>query len=246
MKLKKVFFFFFCFFLVSICVPLTVHAEDASCTTQEMNRLRQLAANIKFSEELYYDPDYLEHYYKITVYNLPPELYIYESFFSTSFRYDAGSSTPGTVTVENYFGGITYQMRITGSQSSPCSGKLISSKYITLQKYNPYSEREECKGIETYAYCQKYSNLEIDEETFVRKVADYKKSLENKKPTNPENPNTKDKNWFQKFIDFYVDHLTWSLSITVIGVGLIGFGIYRLRENKKHTKRYQSSRRRKL
>ncbi|MEG0994458.1 MAG: hypothetical protein RSE91_00590 [Bacilli bacterium] len=245
MKKNKIFSILF---LTILCflTPLMVFAqEESSCTSFEKNKLRQAAANIKYSYELYFDEITEAYFYRVTAYNLTKELLVHENYFNTTYEYDDARENKSTATNDGLVGGTSYQMTVFGSANSVCKDEIISSSYLTLHNYNPYSERKECKGIENYAYCQKYSDLEITEDEFIRKVNEYKNSL-NKKPDILKPDVSNEKNMLSKFLSLYMDHLVYSVTITGVIVVLIGYLIYRKIKTIQGKSRYKTSRRRKI
>lgn len=57
-----------------------------------------------------------------------------------------------------------------------CGSRLLATKYVTLPKYNSLSTDPICKGVENYSLCQRWGEINVSYDEFVKKVTAYKES----------------------------------------------------------------------
>lgn len=199
-----------------------VYAE--SCSTKELNTLKQLASNIKVSYELQ-DDTYNEshaYYYTISFLNLNEKFYL-QSNGGVIYDYDEMPSRR----LENYGEGLTYVFGIYASDKTNCSGTKIVTKKVYLPYYNDYSQKEECNGNEEFELCQPYYGGIIEsDDYFYQKLNEYK----NKK--NNGDKKSEEATILDKIISLYVNNLTVSVFITIAAICIITIVIVRLIKHK--------------
>lgn len=154
-----------------------VYAE--SCSTKELNTLKQKATNIKTSYELH-DATYNEshmYYFDILLANFGNEFYIVD-LDGQEFQYITDLEKDGVRNLRVVREGTRYGYTIYTSNETKCPNTKIITKTIEIPYYNDYSQREECKGIEEFSLCQEYyGGLIESDDYFKQQVEKYKKGL---------------------------------------------------------------------
>lgn len=204
-----------------------VYAE--SCSTKELNTLKQLASNIKVSYELQ-DDTYNEshtYYYVISFLNLSEKFYL-QNHGGMIYDYDEMPSRK----LENYGEGRTYSFNIYASDKTNCKGTKIVTKKVSLPYYNDYSQKEECKGNEEFELCQPYYSGVIESnDYFYQKLNEYKSKINN------DNKKNEEMTALDRMINLYVNNLIVSIPITVVVIGgIITIGVVLVRRRSKKVK----------
>ena len=114
------------------------------------------------------------------------------------------------------------------SNDSNCKDEILSTKYVTLPKYNIYYGDENCKGIEDYTLCQRWGSFSVSNyEEYETKINKYKANLTKEKiVTEKEDEET----FFEQIKDFLYNNYIFIL-IGIIVISLII--IYYLRKNDR-------------
>ena len=200
-------------FIFTFCFVTEV---DAYCSTKKHNALKALAYKAELNYELKFDENH-NHYFDITVNNVDKDLLIF--FNGTIYE-----PKDGTVYLSTRLtGGLTYEIKLYGGYDTSCVEEYLYTKKITVPTYNKYSERDECIEYEEFQLCNKwYSGYISGEDEFLERLNDYILTLEK---TEKEEVPVKEKNTFEKIIDFYVEHLIITLPITIIIVLLIVYKV---------------------
>ena len=193
------------YFLIMLFGLGSIVFAEGECTLEARSDLRGLASNINivYQEVSDYvknedyeegdidaDPEYLQKYLVIKIYNLSPHLRLEMTYGtpndSTSITYNQADQD-GVITLvpstNEYV--ITYTFNVYGS-SSACYGQLLRTIKLTLPKYNYYSERSVCDDIPDYFMCQTYTT------NFLDSVNAYKEKLKTQKNEIDENGDVKD------------------------------------------------------
>ncbi|MBQ7136618.1 MAG: hypothetical protein IJO43_01415 [Bacilli bacterium] len=225
-SLLKLMAILFCFFVVTGAND--VHAS--SCTNKELNTLKQLANNIKFSYELYDDTYNEQHtyYFNILVTNFSKEFYFVD-MDGRDFRYMSNLEVGGSRNLRMVEEGKMYTLEVYTSNETSCPNTKIVTKKIELPYYNDYSQREECEGIEEFSLCQKYYGGYIEsEEYFLEQIEKYK---------NGDIEEIVEK---QNIIDLILQFLLNNLIIIIPSIAVLVFAIVfiviKVRKNKKKVK----------
>ena len=199
------------YFLIMLFGLGSIVFAEGECTLEARSDLRGLASNINivYQEVSEYvknedyeegdidaDPEYLQKYLVIKIYNLSPHLRLEMTYGtpndSTSITYNQADQD-GVITLvpstNEYV--ITYTFNVYGS-SSACYGQLLRTIKLTLPKYNYYSERSVCDDIPDYFMCQTYTTYDINPTNFLDSVNAYKEKLKTQKNEIDENGDVKD------------------------------------------------------
>lgn len=216
----------FCFFVV-----VSVNDVSASgCTNKELNTLKQLASNIKFSYELYDDTYNEEHtyYFNVLAANFSKEFYFVD-MDGRDFRYMSNLEVDGTRTLRVVDEGILYTLEVYTSNETSCPNTKIVTKKIEIPYYNDYSQREECEGIEEFSLCQKYYGGYIESEDYFLKQIEKYKNGEIEEPKERQNI-------MDIIIEFVLNNLIIIIPVIVILIFIVVLIVIKVRKNKKRVK----------
>lgn len=207
-----------------------VRAE--SCSTKELNNLKQLAHNIKLSYDLH-DDTYNEnhtYYFDLSVTNFRKEFYFVDSD-GQEFRYMKTLEKDGIRNLRVVKEGTNYNLNVYASNETGCPDTKIVTKKIEIPYYNDYSQRKECQGIEDFSLCQRYYDGYIESEKyFLEQVEKYKKG---------ELPDEKvkgDEGIFASIISFLSSHLLIVIPSVIVLLLVIVVIIRRIIKARKRTK----------
>ncbi len=165
--------------LLFLCFFVTTRVNAETCSNKELNSLKEKAINIKVTYDLYdstYNENHL-YYFNVLITNFDKDFYIVDSD-GQEFKYMENLEDNGVRVLRSVKEGTKYDFTLYTSNETKCPDNKIITKSITLPYYNDYSQREECKGIEEFALCQKYYGGVIDSEDYFKtQVEKYRKSL---------------------------------------------------------------------
>ncbi len=165
--------------LLFLCFFVTTRVNAETCSNKELNSLKEKAINIKVTYDLYdstYNENHL-YYFNVLITNFDKDFYIVDSD-GQEFKYMDDLEHDGIRVLRSVNEGTKYDFTLYTSNETKCPDNKIITKSITLPYYNDYSQREECKGIEEFALCQKYYGGVIDSEDYFKtQVEKYRKSL---------------------------------------------------------------------
>ena len=187
----------------------------AECEDSEIIRLQKLAKNVTTS--YVYDED--KGRFTITLSNLTKDLIVYSNDNGVEY------SVNGDLNLDNLFSG-KHSYEIYASNIL-CKDEELATKNISLPYRNPYYNSKECKGIENYSYCNKWTDNSISYEIWLKKVTNYKKNIKMKDNTNSKKTSTINK-IFKQIGKFYGRYYLIILPIVI--AALAGFIFYK---NKK-------------
>lgn len=153
-------------FLLAFLIPIT-DVNGYYCKFSEISKYKSLASNITTFYE--YEENENGVTFSITLVNLSEELYIVDA--TTGEVYQYGNSE---MTISGYSPSTTVKYAVYTTNEN-CSDQLLYTIRVVLPDYNPYYKDDVCIGAADYLYCQKWYKHNLDYDTFVEKVNDYKK-----------------------------------------------------------------------
>lgn len=209
--------------LIALFLLPNIKVEAAStCTTQEKNNLIQLAYNIKIDYELLPNMGDDNRPFKLTISNLTPNMEVH--YDESIYKYDTVGEGNGNGIIkmsETFVGGKSYKIGIYSSKKSVCGETFLTSRYISIPKFNAFSEQEECKTYPDFKYCNKWYEGTITKETFKKELEKYKT---NANDTKTEEKIKKEKDTiFKKINDLIKQNLILTIvsSITIVAIVVI-------------------------
>jgi len=203
--------------MMLILAPLKVNALPI-CTASKIQEYIDLANKVVFKYEYVKDDD--GYYFLIKASNVDKKLVI----IYNKEEY-TGLGEGGSITFGNHFeDNQTYRFKIVVSPGLTCSDETATSRIVKIPKFNIYSETDLCLEYEEAPMCGRYYNGNFaNYEEFQATLLKYIEKLKN----SGINQYKDERNIFQKFIDFYVDHIEISVAITLILIALLTYYVIR-------------------
>jgi hypothetical protein len=198
--------------ILLIIIPKPVFA--ATCNTAELNKLKVSA----ISSEVSYN--YIDNNkFEIIFDNLNSDFYIEDMKSGVKVAY---SKDVTTKILKNFIGGRAYSFNFFGATKSKCPHVLLRVQYLTLPKFNPYSLREECKGVEEFELCNKWYPGTFTEKEFTERVAAYKIEKEKEEDNPDDNDNPPQEEVKKTLWDNIMDYLNQEYVLALVGVAVLG------------------------
>lgn len=161
-KVKFISFIFICFFGF-------IFKVNASCSYTRLANLKKLAANVNVTYTYKIENNVAS--FDIRFANLTNDIYLYDS--SNNKKYVINGET----TLKNFKDGFKYRFFIKSNDSN-CKDEVLSTKYVSLPKYNIFYGDKACEGIEDYVLCQKWGSYKLNSYSdYIAQINKYKKSL---------------------------------------------------------------------
>lgn len=186
-----------------------VYAEE--CDSEDIDRLRVLASNIKVSYENVSDMKTYDIKYLVSFSNVDKELIIVDSNYN---QWDGKNAKDGVISFEREpeYSSIKYRI-----YSDKCSEKSLKTFSVELPMFNSYYDSDECKRLSKYNLnvCQEWTNDYIDDEIFLDTVEKY---------------NIKEENSSFNIIKYVSSHIYLVVIAGVLLFGLVIFLIIRARK----------------
>lgn len=178
--------------LFFIIYPTTTKA--AICSDSEIVELQNVAKNISTSY------DYVEEngnvHFNVTFTNMNPSVYLVDSSSKQRYYYSNNEFTIGGLQQ-----GSSYKFNVYANKDY-CVDYLVYTIYVNLPYYNPYYNDSLCSGIESYKFCKKFVNIQLDYDTFQKSVLAYKESLNKKDNSNEDISKNK---WLNSLLELYIN-----------------------------------------
>ncbi len=229
-------------FVMLLCF-LNINVKAASsCNYQEQVDLNSKVGNIKVNYDLQTETKYFEdiledvtfEYFHISIYNLTEEFYITVSDDLTKevLTFSSTDAEDGVVTFDRHdtseINNLTFKVYTTSNTS--CPGELYKTLYLTLPRYNEYSDRGTCEFIPDFYLCQKYVTFaNVDEETFLKQVHDYEDKLIDS--DGKETPQGDKDNPLNNILDF-INKYKW-VFVGVAAGGVVGVTVFLYKKKKE-------------
>lgn len=156
-------------------IVVNVKAID-SCTTEEMNRLKELANNVKFKTDYEINPieatndagekiiNDVDVSYKIQIINDNEDLKYY---YKLSSQLEKKQVTANDLANMSFPDGEKLQISIYSYTTNLCTDELLKTETIDLPAYNIYYylNQDKCKSNFDFKYCKEFMevDLSIDE-----------------------------------------------------------------------------------
>lgn len=162
--MKKILWLIFLFLLIP---TKNIHAK---CMYSDIAEMKKISANINYSYEYKIVDDVA--LFDITLTNLTKDIYFVDSNTGKTYK-----NKTGEIVLKNYNSGenIVYNFY---PNDTDCMDTVLYTIRITLPKYNEYYNNPICVGASEYSLCQKWSSHNLDYNTFINKVNEYKKVKE--------------------------------------------------------------------
>ncbi len=224
-------------------LTLTTSVGAVSCGYEEKAKLNSEIANVKTNYEIkerimdpseYDIPETLlgtpeeetyvgkEDYIQVNILNLTENMYveITNNESSDQLVYYYNNTDNGNITISrtNIAEVVKYTIKVYASSNTGCEGTLLKTLYITLPRYNDYSEYDICNKVPNYYLCQKYVTYDkVEFGEFADKITAEVEKVETEEK---EEANAK---WYEKVGNFIKEHkvifITGGIMLIVVAGG---------------------------
>ena len=222
---------------VALFSSITIVNAASKCDYDEQVELNNVAANIKVSyeeAEEKIDPslvigayggesEAMYYYFKVQIYNMPENVYLkITNDVNNEVKYlYYRDSQSGVVSFDwkDLDKVVNFTITAYSNEKTSCPNEEYRVIYLTLPRFNTYSDRAKCSENEDFYLCQKYitSVEEIDEATFEKEFIAFSNSKIEEEKKQEEELN---KTWYDKLDDFIEENkITIIVISTIIVVG---------------------------
>lgn len=216
--------------LVLVCFFVFQTVNAATCTTEELNQLKQEAHNVKFNYEIEVKEvdDSHTYYFDVIATNFNENLYV-ETPYGMVLGFDTNEGNQKRYFIDKFLEGSKYTFNIYSSDKTSCENTKLSTKTLDVPYFNDYSLKEECIGNEDFDMCQKhYSDYIKSDEVFQKALKEYKENGGKK-------VKDKDKSMVEVVLSFLTNPIVIVGAVIVVAV-IILLIIRAIRKNKKRVK----------
>lgn len=192
--------------LVACIFPCNVLASE--CSNSDRQRLQDLANNIAMTvEEVEYEGS---PYLNVTFTGLHKDLKIYNSL-GYYYYHNFGDNIVGETTIAYLEPGKVYKFQISGVNN--CAFETVRTITLNAPNYNEYYNDSICDGVSDYSLCQKWINIDMTYDEFVKNVKKYKDDFQE----NTINEDNNNKSFtFYDFYNNYYWHTFFGLLIVLV------------------------------
>lgn len=224
------------FIILAIICILSLNVKAATCSTNVLEELKDLAKKIEFTYDVQWDKDkhkdtkkeYLYPRFYITATNLNSRLkvLIEDNFINDNYVEFKGDKE-GKATVGPFYAGDKVTITIRAFTSDECSTKVIMTKSMKMPYLNLLSYEPVCSVYTDFEYCQEFVEEKISADKF---NDEFKKYIEKKTPTDTNSQPTQNTKTESKTI------LSKTLLIiipSIVGIMIIIFITLMIRQRRK-------------
>lgn len=197
--------------IVLFCLPL-IKTEAFYCSYSEQARLKKMASNINYTYDFVEVNNTVS--FKITLVNLRQELYLVDEASKQPYYYNGEE-----MVLDGYKSGDIIKFNVY-SNVEYCND-LLYTIVITLPTYNPYYSDNVCLGLNNYSLCGRWTKHNYSYEEFVKRVTDYRESLN--KPEQPQEVVDNTRSIWDIVVDYIIEYYYIPLLLIIVGCSV---GIY--------------------
>lgn len=217
------------FCLISLFSFAQVSSAASICTYKEQNELKQKASNIKASYEIdkkeVNGEDGISIHYSININitNITEEFYVLlkNRENNIEIRFESKDLKDGIATYnwKNLVDVASFTIEVYSSSKTNCPNEKYRTSYITVPKYNEYSEREICNELTDLEVCKQFVNIKnITEDSFLKQVYNKVNGIDGNSSTNKTDEDGK--NETKTNLLSIIDDYKWYI-VGVLGVVLV-------------------------
>lgn len=192
--MKKVLILLICLF----AFPLTSYAAN-KCTNDYYNEISAKARNVNIVYQLEGINKNVASF-RITITNLNNDMVVRDS--QTGQVYSSKNYSNGILVIKGAKSGA----HVFSIYSKVCAAKTstLTTKSVSLPKYNPYYTDKNCTGLEQYSLCQKWSGYSKNKTEFNKEIKEIKEQKEIAEEENKKDNTTKEKfNLYKLLIKYW-------------------------------------------
>ena len=199
--------------LLGFCSLISVKAS--SCTTSEQSRLKEIDPSMYLTgPDIGYEPVY-DEYFKVFFSNVTGDIYIkITNDYNDDVKFIRYKDTDdGIYTFDwEYNDKITkFKYEVYSSAETSCPDEKYYTGYVILPKYNDFSTRVMCEGLNDLPECQKYVTKDYNPVEQEKTIVEYLKQKEIKEEE-------EQKKWYVKIGDFVNNHKGVIITCSIIVV----------------------------
>ena len=212
--------------IILLFITINVKAID-KCTTEEMNRLNELAKNVQFKTDYEVTPmettndkgekiiNDIDVSYKIQIINDNEDLKYYYKLSSEKEKKQVSASELSNISFPD---GEKLEISIYSYTTNLCTDELLKTEKIDLPAYNTYYylNKDKCKNNPNFKYCKEFMDINISFEDIEK---EYDKYLSD--------------NAIKKTSSFIKDNIIYIIG----GVVILGFAVYFVTVSTKKRKK---------
>lgn len=239
--MKKVITFIVVMFLLNVNV-----SAASLCSYQEQSELNSKAANIKASYEIikeitdnnddaYSDSVLIEDFLKVSISNVSEEFYVLvkNDYNREQKTYTTKSAKDGIITFDwkNTDEVTNFTIQVYTTNKVKCPDERIKTIYLTVPRYNKFSNRDICLENKDFYLCQEYVTFaEINNVKFTEQMVKYlNKEVDNKGEVNEDPTPSTPTDVIFNFINTY----KWYIIIVILAGVFAGVSIYKVKTKKQ-------------
>ena len=191
---------------------------NAICSSESLKKYeleaKKIEVNYQYNDDYYINDKKVDGMFNVEIKNIPYGTYAQIEGTNIKFRYEEDNRT--------IIKGIESGIKKIIIYHDYCNEEL---RYITLNlpKYNKYSERTECIGVDTEKLdvCDKWYPYELNESTFQSKLKEYNKKQEQIQEEAKEIEKTKTINSIIDFLLKYYIYIIITIILVVLLISII-------------------------
>ena len=200
-----------CLFFILLLVP-TINVQ-AKCMYSDIAELKKIAANVNYSYTYRIEND--KALFDITLTNLTPEIYFVDNITENSYK-----NKTGEIVLKNYNSGTSIIYNFYPNDND-CIDTVLYTIRVTLPKYNEFYNSPICADAQEYSLCQRWSSHNLDYNTFVDKISQYKSQKQMQQQN--ENKEVDNDSLFHYIIVFLTDYYYLILLILGVIISLVAY-----------------------
>lgn len=210
---------------VSTTADLNREVVNIKASYEEKEKIMDPSVYTIPDEQLYEDMEQAvielkQYYFQINILNLSENFYIEVSndVSGPIGRYDSSKAVNGVISIDwtNLSKVATFTIKVYASNATGCGGELYRTIYLTIPRYNDYSEYVVCNTLTDYYLCQKY--VTFDEVDFGVFSSNVEKKLEEVEEDKKLTDTDDEDKWYTSAWNFIKEH---NVAFIIGGISLI-------------------------
>ena len=175
-------------FIMLFAINVNAAIKLESCTTEKMNKLKEVANKMEFGytyemKKDKLDPDYSYPEFTVTVSGLTKDLkaLIINDFYSLDYKEIKGDSS-GNGKISGFKEGEKVTITMKAYTPDQCSTRTVLVKQVKLPYYNYFYDKDFCLKNPNFKYCTEFTNEKISSENYNKELEKYQKQNETTEP----------------------------------------------------------------
>ena len=183
----------YCLLLIIMMLSLNVKAITLEkCTTEKMNRLKEIADKIEFNYTFNKNSKNGYGYFDFTINatNLNKEIkaLIIQDFYSMNYK-EFKNDGKGNGSIKGFLEGENVSITLKAFTADECSTKTVTVKQVKLPYYNQFYDEEFCLTNPNFKYCSELTPSKVTKDMYDREMKKYIEENSNTKTNEDKNNN---------------------------------------------------------